>query len=342
MEDRLRVLFWETTAACNLACRHCRRGEARLSAAPGELSTAEARALIGEVASWARPLLVLSGGEPLTRPDIVELAAFASARGLPVALATNGTMVEPGVAAALKKAGVRRASVSLDGAGAETHDRVRGVEGAFEAALRGLRTLKAAGLGTQVNMTVCRGNRADIPGVFRLAAHEGADAVHLFVLVPVGCGLELARDEALGRGEGHELFSWFHARAGSYGLEARLTCAPQYARFAAERGPAGPPSTTGGSAAGSGCLCGRSVVFVSHTGEIFPCGYLPVSAGSVRLAGLVEIWDKSTVLRSLRDPSRLGAPCKACAYREICGGCRARAYAGSGEMLAGEAGCTPG
>ena len=126
------------------------------------------------------------------------------------------------------------------------------------------------------------------------------------------------------------------------GSPTPITCAPQYARFAAERGPAGPPSTTGGSAAGSGCLCGRSVVFVSHTGEIFPCGYLPVSAGSVRLAGLGEIWDKSTVLRSLRDPSRLGAPCKACAYREICGGCRARAYAGSGEMLAGEAGCTPG
>lgn len=330
--NQLRVLFWETTAACNLRCRHCRRCEARTTAAPGELTTAAAREFIRGVASWCRPLLVLSGGEPLLRGDIAEIAAFAAGCGLPVALATNGTMVSPRSAGALKEAGVRRVSVSLDGVSAETHDRVRGVDGAFEGALRGLRTLRAAGLSTQVNTTVCRANRGELDDVVRLAAREGADAVHLFVLVPVGCGLDLSKEQALEPAERQGLFEWFHARAGSFGLEARLTCAPQYARFSAGRG--GAPG-----AAGSGCLCGRSVVFVSHVGEVFPCGYLPVSAGNVRAAGLRPIWEESALLRALRDRTGLRAPCGVCAFRDICGGCRARAYAATGDVLAGEGGC---
>lgn len=331
-DHHLRVLFWETTAACNLRCRHCRRGEARATAAPGELTIGEAVEFIRGVASWCRPLLVLSGGEPLTRGDIVELAACASECGMPVALATNGTMVDAGTAAALKKAGVRRVSVSLDGLSPGTHNRVRGVAGAFEEALRGLRTLIGAGLSTQVNMTICRGNRGEIAGMFRLAAAEGACAVHLFVLVPVGCGLDLAKDEALSPAEGRELFEWFHAHAGSFGLEARLTCAPQYARYASSQGPAR-------NIAGSGCLCGRSVCFVSHGGEVFPCGYLPVSAGNVRASGLRPIWETSALFRELRDPGKLGAPCGACMSRELCGGCRARAYTETGDYLAGEANC---
>ena len=358
-EHHLRVLFWETTAACNLRCRHCRRGESRATAAPGELTTGEAVEFIRGVAFWSRPLLVLSGGEPLTRGDIVELAACASECGMPVALATNGTMVDPGTAAALKKAGVRRVSVSVDGVSSVTHDRIRGVAGAFEGAVRGLRTLRASGLSTQVNMTVCRGNRGEIDGMFRLAAREGADAVHLFVLVPVGCGLEIAKDEALSPAEGRELFEWFHAHAGSFGLEARLTCAPRYVRYESSRGPAAllrqpgrgdlrPPcrnngrivgTPSGGSAAGSGCLCGRSVCFVSHGGEVYPCGYLPVSAGTVRAAGLRAVWDESALFRELRDPGKLGTPCGACRFRDACGGCRARAYAATGDYLAGEANC---
>ena len=357
--NHLRVLFWETTAACNLRCRHCRRGEARATAAPGELTTGEAVEFIRGVASWCKPLLVMSGGEPFTRGDIVELAACASECGLPVAVATNGTISDSGVAAALKKAGVRRVSVSVDGVSAVTHDRIRGVAGAFEGAVRGLRTLRVAGLSTQVNMTVCRGNRSEIAGMFRLAACEGADAVHLFVLVPVGCGLDLAKDEALSPAEGRELFEWFHAHAGSFGLEARLTCAPQYVRYESSRGPAALPhqssrgdvrppyknngyiigEPSGGSAAGSGCLCGRSVCFVSHGGEVYPCGYLPVSAGNVRAAGLLAICDESALFRELRDPGKLGAPCGVCRFRDACGGCRARAYAATGDYLAGDITC---
>jgi radical SAM protein with 4Fe4S-binding SPASM domain len=358
-DHHLRVLFWETTAACNLRCRHCRRGEVRATAVPGELTTGEAMEFIRGVASWSRPLLVMSGGEPLTRGDIVELAACASECGLPVALATNGTLAGPGIAAALKKAGVRRVSVSVDGIVPETHDRIRGVAGAFEGAVRGLRTLRGAGLSTQVNMTVCRGNRGEIAAMFRLAAREGADAVHLFVLVPVGCGLDLAKDEALSPAEGRELLEWFHTRAGSFGMEARLTCAPQYVRYESSRGPDAllrqsgrgdvrPPrkdngdiigTPSGGNAAGSGCLCGRSVCFVSHGGELFPCGYLPVSVGNVRAAGLRELWDESALFRELRDPGKLGAPCGACRFRDACGGCRARAYAATGNYLAGDITC---
>lgn len=328
----LRVLFWETTAACNLRCRHCRRGEARATPAHGELPTGEALGFIRDVSSWARPLLVLSGGEPLARGDIVELAACAAGRGMPVALATNGTLADAATAAALARAGVRRVSVSVDGASAATHDRVRGVAGAFDGAMRGLRIFREAGLQTQVNMTVCRGNLGEVEELFRLAAGAGAAAVHLFVLVPVGCGLSLAKEEALSAPEQRGLFEWFHARAGTFGPEARLTCAPQYLRFAAARGPS--PNT-----AASGCLCGRSVCFVSHAGEVYPCGYLPVSAGNIRRGGLRAVWDDSPLFRALREPGRLGAPCGGCRLRDTCGGCRARAYAATGECLAGDASC---
>lgn len=335
MADRLlKVLFWETTAACNLACRHCRRGESRGAPAPGELSTAEAVDLIRGVASWARPLLVLSGGEPLMRGDIVEIASGASGLGLPVAVATNGTLADAPTAAALARAGVRRVGVSLDGASAGTHDRVRGVAGSFEGAVRGLRLFREAGIRTQVNMTVCRGNTGEVEDVFRLACREGAAAVHLFVLVPVGCGLAIAGEEALSGAEERALFDWFHARAGSFGPEARLTCAPHYVRFASGRGPS--PRT-----AASGCLCGRSICFVSHLGETYPCGYLPVSAGNVRREGLRPIWDDSPLFRRLREPGRLGPPCGACGFREACGGCRARAYAETGDIFGGDRSCVP-
>lgn len=328
----LRILFWETTTACNLGCVHCRRLEAVKRPADDELSTAEAKKLLGEFIDWCSPLVVLSGGEPLERGDIVELAALASGSGLRVALATNGTLVTGRIATELRRAGVCRVSVSLDGARPGTHDRLRGVRGAFDSALKGLRTLKAAGLSTQINVTVCKGNREEIEELFILAEHEGVDAVHLFLFVPVGCGLAYGEEYSLTPGEVEDLMDWFYRKAFRGGIESRLTCAPQFQRLLAEKGE----DIVGRV---SGCLAGRSVCFISHSGDVFPCGYLPVSAGNVRQMSLREIWGNSELFLTLRNPDNFAAPCGICAYRNICGGCRARAYSATGDYLAGDGSC---
>jgi radical SAM protein with 4Fe4S-binding SPASM domain len=354
---QLRIVFWEATAACNLRCRHCRRPRALAGAGARELTTDEAKNWINDIAAWCRPLLVVSGGEPLMRADIVELAACAAGRGLAVAIATNGVLMTGEVAGDLRRAGVRRVSVSLDGARAETHDGMRGVSGAFDSALNALRILRAAGVSAQINMTVCRGNRGEVEKIFLIAEREGVEAVHFFIFVPVGCGLACEKDQALSAAECEELLRWFQKNAPVSGLEVRLTCAPQYRRILAEnsRRPeersdkragvpvarvrcAGKPAgADGGSPAG--CLGGKSVCFVSHTGDVFPCGYLPVTAGTIRERGLREIWERSALFIELRDADKLGAPCGTCDYRVICGGCRARAYAATGNYLAGDRLC---
>ncbi len=342
-----RVLFWEATSACNLRCRHCRRVTGGAASIGGELTTDEAKSWIEGVAAWCRPLLVLSGGEPLMRADIVELAAYANERGLPVALATNGVLMTREIAGDLRRAGVRRVSVSLDGAGARTHDGMRGVSGAFDAALNALRILVAAGVSTQINMTVCKGNRDEIEEIFLLSEKEGIQAIHFFVFVPVGCGLTCEKEQALSAVECEELLNRFRMRSDSPGLEVRLTCAPYYPRIIAERGvrpEGGEVGKAEGAARGSavraaGCLGGKSVCFISHTGDVFPCGYLPLAAGSIRKRSLREIWEGSTLFLELRDADRLGAPCGTCAYKVICGGCRARAYAATGDHLAGDRLC---
>ncbi|MCX6339064.1 MAG: radical SAM protein [Candidatus Aureabacteria bacterium] len=343
----LKVLFWEATSACNLRCRHCRRMPAGAGAGARELTTDEAKSWIKDVAAWCRPLLILSGGEPLMRADIVELAAYAGRRGLAVALATNGVLMTGEIAGELRRAGVRRVSVSLDGARAGTHDGMRGVGGAFDAALNALRILRAAAVSAQINMTVCRGNRGEIEQIFILAEREGLQAVHFFVFVPVGCGLTFEKDQALSAVECEELLRWFRTHAHPQGLEVRLTCAPQYQRILAEHGVwpeesaprrVGEPARRS-AARPAGCLGGKSVCFVSHAGEVFPCGYLPVAAGSIRERSLREIWERSALFLELRDEDRLGAPCGTCAYKVTCGGCRARAYAATGNYLGGDRLC---
>ncbi len=337
------MVFWETTAACNLHCRHCRRLSTGAGANAREFGTAEAKDWIGALSDWRRPLLVLSGGEPLMRPDIVELAAYAGERGLAVALATNGVLMTREIAADLRRAGVRRVSVSLDGASAGTHDDVRGVKGAFEAALNALRLVTSAGVGAQINMTVCKGNLDEVGEVLRLAEREGVQAVHFFVFVPVGCGLDWGKDQSLSAVECEEMVNRFRRYVESSRIELRLTCAPQYQRVIAgdRRGMAGGARghAHGDAATPTGCLGGKSVCFVSHVGDVFPCGYLPVSAGNVREHNLREIWEGSDLFRELRDADRLGSPCGVCDYRLRCGGCRARAYEATGNYLEGDGAC---
>jgi len=326
----LRLLFWESTARCNLQCIHCRRLETDRSL--DELRTGQFQGVLDSAATLGRPIVVFSGGEPLLRDDWEALARHAAALSLPTALATNATMIDAALARRIVAAGFRRVSVSLDGADAATHDTFRGRAGAFDRAVTGIDKLRAAGANVQINATIARHNIDQLDALLRLAGEVRAVALHLFLLVPVGCGARIGLSHQLDPDQYERVLHWVCDRQEVGGIELKATCAPHYYRIAAQRG-----MDTGRS---RGCLAGVGVAFVSHVGEVFPCGYLPVSCGSVRRDSLAEIWRQSPVFAKLRDFSLLGGKCGACGFRARCGGCRARAFAATGDYLAEEPSCT--
>ena len=374
-----RLIFWEVTKGCNLRCIHCRATATELSS-PLDLPTSKALNLIEEIAAYASPILVLSGGEPLYRADIFELAKFGTRKGLRIALATNGTQVTPEVARKIVDAGVKRVSISLDGANAQTHDAFRGIPGAFDAAVRGLRNLQELGMSVQINMTIARHNAHELPAVLDLARGLGADALHTFLLVPVGCGVDIAAEQMVPPEEYEGILNWFYDRSQEGGIELKATCAPHYFRVVRQRqaeerkaqaqkpvaggmrfpsiGPmemTAPGSTgislrpqhgghPGGHPEGmhamtKGCLAGSGVCFISHQGEVYPCGYLPVLAGDLRKQSFASVWEHSPVFLQLRDTDNLKGKCGHCEFRNICMGCRARAFAASGDFLDEEPFC---
>jgi heme b synthase len=353
-----RLVFWETTAGCNLRCIHCRRIDVADQLVPEDLTFAESRALIDQIVAFSSPILVLSGGEPLMRPDIFAIARYAAERGLRVALATNGTLIDERTADRIVDAGVRRVAVSLDGATAATHDAFRALAGSFDQAVRGIRRLRARGMSVQINTTVARHNIEELPEVLELARSLGADALHIFLLVPVGCGVEIADEQMIAPQDYERVLQWFYERDREGLIELKATCAPHYFRIVRQRLAAEkrdlPPSHARQQAAGrtgshghpaglhamtKGCLAGTGVCFVSHKGEVFPCGYLPLRAGSVREEPLQAIWEGSEVFQTLRDPDRLEGKCGLCEFKRICGGCRARAYGMTGNYLGEEPFC---
>lgn len=349
---KLRLVFWETTAGCNLKCIHCRRLDLAETVTRDDLSAAEGMSLIDEIAEFARPILVFSGGEPLIRDDIFDLAGRARERGLKTALATNGTRVDAAMAERIRAAGFARVAVSLDGARPETHDSFRGLPGSHAKAVAALEAMKALGIGTQVNFTVARHNAAEVSGIYDLARSLRADALHFFMLVPVGCGVDIADKEMLSAPEYERMLEWVCGKEQEGGIELKATCAPHYFRVVRQAGRRSPPpSHRRQQAAGAGpeapglhqatrgCLAGLGVAFISHKGEVFPCGYLPVKAGNVREERLRDIWESSDVFRRLRDPGLLKGKCGACQFRMVCGGCRARAYGVTGDWLAEEPFC---
>jgi len=367
----LRLLFWETTTGCNLACVHCRRLEVSQALSKLDMTTEQALAMIRSLPETGKPILVFSGGEPLMRPDIFELAQAASAVGLPTALATNGTLVDDAVAAKIVFSGFRRVSISFDGPDAQTHDVFRG-PGAFDESIVGFQSLRSAGMSMQINTTIARHNFARLDDTYQLALDLGADALHLFMLVPVGCGMELDESVMLCGEEYEHTLNWIYQRSQQGRLHLKATCAPHYFRVIRQRAKAegkpmphahhphghseaahqGHPHHEHGSAAPhagqpgtdmaamtKGCLAGQAVCFVSHTGEVFPCGYLPVSSGNVKETPLPRIWRDSDIFADLRDEKNLHGKCGACEFGKVCMGCRARAYAQTHDYLDQEPNC---
>lgn len=343
-----RLIFWEVTKGCNLRCIHCRASATELCS-PDDLDTKEAEAIIDSITEYAKPILILSGGEPLFRRDIFHLASYADSKGLKVALATNGTLINREVAEKIKNSGIRRVSISLDGAKASTHDAFRAIPGSFDMAIRGFMNLKEVGMSLQINTTITKLNAHELPDIYNLCLKLKADALHIFMLVPVGCGVNIADEQMLPAEEYERLLNWFYDRDREGLIELKATCAPHYFRIMRQRKKEGnglPPSherqkNKSGDlhSVTRGCLAGTGVCFISHKGEVFPCGYLPVLAGDLRKQSFREVWENSSVFNLLRDPSLLKGKCGMCEYRVICEGCRARAYAAYGDYLEEEPYC---
>jgi heme b synthase len=306
------------------------------------LSAKEAQTLIEEIASFSKPVVILTGGEPLLREDIFDLARSGTERGLRMVMAPNGTLIDEEKAGRIKESGIQRVSISLDGATPETHDRFRRVEGAFAGALRGIEHLKRVGMEFQINTTVTRGNFEALPEILALAVRLGAVAHHMFLLVPTGRGKEL-EGQAIQAAEYERVLNWFYEQREKFPLQLKATCAPQYYRILRQRmraeGRKLTPQTHGLDAMTRGCLGGIGFCFISHRGEVQPCGYLDAASGSIREQTLREIWEKSPVFQRLRDFSGYKGRCGRCEYIRVCGGCRARAFEKTGDLLAEEPLC---
>jgi AdoMet-dependent heme synthase len=342
--NQLRLVFWETTSGCNLECVHCRRIDVAEELAKQDMTTEQGMAFIDSLSATAKPILVFSGGEPLFRRDIFQLAAYAKSRGLTTALATNGTLIDQPMAGAIVASGFQRVAISIDGANPQTHDAFRGISGSFERALNGFRYLKRQGMSMQINCTLAKHNAAEREQLYELALALGADALHIFMLVPVGCGVEISADSQLPADEYETILNWFYDKSREGRLQTKATCAPHYYRIMRQRAKAEgiklSMATHGMDAVTRGCLAGSAVCFVSHKGEVFPCGYLPVTVGNVLQQPFSEIWEKSAVFQELRDSGNLKGKCGICEYRNVCEGCRARAFGETGDYLAEEPYCT--
>ena len=348
----LRLLFWESTIKCNLSCAHCRRLESDETAFK-DISTEQAKDMIKQLAEIGKaqsmmPVVVFSGGEPLCRDDIFELVGEAKNAGIIPALATNGTLVDAAIAERISKSGIVRVAVSIDGASAQVHDRLRQLDGSFERAIEGIRHLRDKKIPFQINITLTKNNAGQLEDVYELAKSLGAAAVHIFMLVPVGCGETLAETDMLSPQEYEKKLLEICKLDSQSQLQMKVTCGPHYERVIRQEGlyqniknkaDANVPGRGRGHGPSKGCLAGLGVLFVSHQGDVFPCGYLPVKCGNVLEEKLVDIWFGSKDLANMRDTSLLEGKCGICGYREICGGCRGRAYAATGNYMAEEPFC---
>jgi len=337
------MVAWEVTRRCNLACVHCRASSAG-GPYEGELDTPEAFQLIDQIASVGKPVVILTGGEPLLRQDIFEIAARGQGRGLRMVLATNGTLVTEETVRRMIEGGIQRVSVSLDGQDAATHDAFRSVPGAFSGAMAGIEALKKAGMDFQINTTVTRGNIENLWGIMELAVSNGAAAHHIFLLVPTGRGKYIA-DQGMSALEYEKTLNRFFERSLDWPIPLKATCAPHYHRISHQRQGERPvvPEYSGQHHFHSmtrGCLGGSSFCFISHRGQVQPCGYLEIDCGQVREKHFAELWNDSSIFNELRDLNRYGGKCGRCPFIQVCGGCRARAYELTGDYLAEEPLCS--
>lgn len=347
------LVIWEVTRACDLACLHC-RAEAVRARHPAELDTEEGKRLMDRVRRFGRPLFILTGGDPLKRPDVVELVRYGASIGLRMAMTPSGTpLMTEDVLAELKAAGLSRLAVSLDGSTAAVHDAFRGVAGSYAWTLRMLEAARGIGLSTQVNTTVSRHNLGDFDPLCALMTRLGIALWSVFFLVPTG---RAKPGDVASAEEFEAVFGKMYELSKTAPFDIKSTAAPQYRRVILQRQVAErragartrrpEPLTAGvgfsladGVGRAKGVNDGDGFLFISHVGAIYPSGFFPLAAGNVRRDDPVDVYRDAALFRTLRDRSLLKGKCGVCEYRDVCGGSRARAYAMTGDYLESDPFC---
>lgn len=349
------VLAWETTRACALSCRHC-RASAIHRRDPNELTTTEGQHLIDDLVRMGRPILILTGGDPFMRRDLVDLARYAVGRGLRVGLSPSATaLVTPQRLETLREVGVSMVHVSLDGL-ESNHDAFRGVPGSFARTLRIMNDTRALGLPLQIGSTVTRQTVRDLPGLAALVQQYDIQVWNVFFLVPTGRG---QREDMLDAIETESVLQWLWGLSKGVSFRVRTTAAQHYRRVVIQRerearglDPDLPSTEVRWEATGAGYAFregrapqqqgvndGKGFAFVSHVGDVYPSGFLQTPAGNVRDTSIVELYREHALFRALRDPARIEGKCGVCSYRDVCGGSRARAWALTGNPQASDPTC---
>ena len=322
------IVSWNTTNACNMYCDHCYRDAG--NKAEEELNTEEAKTLLTQIALAKFQIMIFSGGEPLMRPDIVELVAYVSFLGLRPVMGTNGTLLTLEMAHKLKEAGAMGIGISLDSLNNGKHNEFRRFPGAWEGAVQGMRNCRQVGLPFQIHTTIMEWNVNEIEDITDFAVQEGAVAHHFFFLVPTGRAVSIEA-ESLRAQAYEETLTRILKKQQHVDIELKPTCAPQFMRIAKQMGM--------NLRFGRGCLAGTSYCIISPQGQVQPCAYLNIPLGDVRKIPFDVIWRNNKVLQKLRTMNYQG-DCGICEYKSICGGCRARAaFYNEGDFMTEEPWC---
>jgi heme b synthase len=342
-EWTLKWMAWEITAKCNLNCVHC-RSSSDIHSAEGGFSFEKCKNLLDDISAFASPVIVLSGGEPLLRKDVFDIAKYGTDKGFRMCMATNGVLVDDEVCKKIKESGIKIVSLSLDGSTAEIHDNFRGQDGAFEGVLKAAEYFNKHGIKFIINSSFTKRNQEDIPNVYRLAKKLKATAWYMFLIVPTGRGEEIMK-ELVSKEDYEDILNWhYEMEKNEEEILVRPTCAPQYYRIWHERSKADGLDTTRRSLSfstggGKGCIAAQSICFINSEGDVLPCSYFPMSAGNVFEKSLKDIWENSKLFNDLRNFKDYEGKCGVCKYLGVCGGCRARAYAVTDSYMAEEPFC---
>ncbi len=337
-------IAWEITRRCNLRCVHCRSSSEMEAKGHPDFSTEEAYRIIDDIASYAKPVMVLSGGEPLLRKDVFDIAKYGTAKDLRMCIATNGTLVTEEICEGMKSSGIKMVSLSLDGSTAEVHDNFRNQKGAFAGVVNATELFNKHGIKFLINSSFTKRNQQEIPKVYKLAKKLGATAWYMFMIVPTGRGEDIM-NELISKEDYEELLEWhYQMEKNEKDLLVRPTCAPHYYRVVLQKQKEEGEKferrslkfSTGGS---KGCIAGQVICLIDVDENVLPCSYFPKSAGNLKEKSFKDIWENSELFLEMRDFKKYKGRCGSCEYINVCGGCRARAYAVSGDYLEEEPFC---